>query len=139
VSSQGALVVDLTTLDGTPVGGPQSLALPANGTLAKFVNDIFPGLPNNFKGILKISSSTPVGLLSLRALQQPCEFLVATVPTVNEAAPPSQAVAFPYAVTGGGFSTEIILLGAPGSGGTGHVSFTSQSGIPAIGSSTIVP
>jgi hypothetical protein len=139
-SIQGSLVFDLTTLDGTPVGSPQSLALPAYGTVAKFVSDIFPGLPNNFRGILKISSTTPVGLLSLRArYNSRGEFLMATVPTVNEAAPPSQAVAFPHIVSGAGFATEIILLGAPGSTGRGRVSFTTQTGTPTSGASTVAP
>ena len=45
--------LELTDLDGTATGLPESLTIPASGHLARFIDEFFPALPTPFSGILR--------------------------------------------------------------------------------------
>ncbi len=134
------LTLELATLDGTAIGGPLSVTLPGNGELSKFANELFTNLPSDFRGLLRITSIFPIGVVDLRARYNGRnDFLVSTIPPINENAPATGAVVFPHVVSGGGYSTEIILFGTSGVPTSGTVVFTAANGTPMLGADAITP
>jgi hypothetical protein len=112
------MTFELTNLDGSAAGLPP----PVTRTIgdfgnAKFLTEIFPGLPNPFKGVLRISTSSGSGIavVGLRARYNeraaPDNFLVTTTaPVVETIQAASPELLFPLLVTGGGYTTEFILF-----------------------------
>jgi len=58
--------LELTKLDGTPVSGLQSLTLPADGQISKFIDELSYGLPCSFQEFLRVTSADPLALAELR-------------------------------------------------------------------------
>ena len=116
-SSPASITVQLTQLDGTPLGLTTSLNLPAGGQISKFINELFPQLPANFQGIGRVTSATPVGLAALRGrFNERGDFLVTTTPPLNEASSTVAAdLVFPHIVSGMGYTTQIVAFGQGGS------------------------
>jgi photosystem II stability/assembly factor-like uncharacterized protein len=88
-----------------------SIALPAHGYKAAFVDGLITLLPPGFTGVLDISSSTPIAALTLRSLlNDRDEFLMTTFPIAdaNRAAP--SPVVFPQLADGGGYTTQFMLI-----------------------------
>ena len=134
------VALELTKLDGSAVGGVQSFSLSGKGEISKFLNEMFPTLPSDFKGVLRITSTAPVGVVDLRArYNSRNDFLVTTMPPANQNAPETRAVVFPHLVSGGGYKTQIILFGQPAGSATGALSFTSTNGTPVVGAATTTP
>lgn len=136
VNTAGApatVTVELTRLDGTPIGSVGTLSVPANGQTAIFLGQI-PGLtplPIPFQGVARVSSSSPISVTGLRArYNERLDFLVTTTPGIAETAPPSTApVYFPQVADSGGYTSQfIIFTGATGSGSSGTLQLSSQSG-----------
>jgi phosphodiesterase/alkaline phosphatase D-like protein len=127
--------LQLTRLDGTPVHST-SVTLPPNGQISQFVADLFPGLESGFRGLLRLTSSAPVGLTVLRCMANSSgDFLFASTPAHNESiALPLTGIAFPLIATGAGYDTQVILFGQSGQGGTGEMMFLSRDGAPVIAS-----
>jgi hypothetical protein len=135
-----AVVLELTGLNGTATGGTQSFVLPGNGEVSKFLGEMFPTLSGDFRGLLKITATAPIGVVDLRARYNTRnDFLVTTIPAVNLNAPETGAIVFPHVVSGGGYSTQIILFGQPGGTAAGKVAFTSANGTPVSGAASIAP
>jgi hypothetical protein len=135
-----SIALELTNLSGTAVGGIQTFALPGKGEISKFLSEWFTNLPSDFRGILRITSTAPVGVVDLRArYNSRSDFLVTTIPAVNESAPQTGAVVFPHVVSGGGYNTQIILFGQLSGSAAGTLSFTSANGTPTTGASSIAP
>ncbi len=133
-------LLELTTLDGTAIGGPLSVSVPGNGEFSKFANELFTNLPSGFRGLLRITSMAPIGVVDLRArYNSRGDLLVTTIPPVNENAQETGAVVFPHLVSGGGYTTEIILFGQPGIAASGTLSFTSTTGTAMPGADAITP
>ena len=99
-------------LDGNSTGLTTSLTIPVGGKIARFANEMFPSLPTNFQGILRISSSSALSLAGLRGrTNERFDFLISTVPPVEELTQGSSAqVVFPHFVDAGGYTTEFIIL-----------------------------
>lgn len=112
-----------------------SLSIPPNGQVAKFVSEI-PGLeslPSEFQGVLRVSSASPISVVSLRGrYNERTDFLMSTAAAVDDSAfPGSQPLFFPHFVFGSGYTTQFILLGPQtGSSSSGILEFFSDSGIP---------
>jgi hypothetical protein len=106
--------LQLYRLDGTSTGLTATLSIPVGGKVAKFANELFPSLANPFKGILRISSSSALSIVGLRArYNERTDFLITTVPVSQEVTSGSSAeVMFPHIVDSGGYTTQIILLDA---------------------------
>ena len=120
-------------LDGTSTGLTGSLTVPVGGKVAKFANEIFPALPASFKGILRITSNSPVSVVGLRArYNERVDFLITTVPVTQELTQGSSAeMIFPHIVDAGGYTTQFILLNAvSGQTSTGTVRFRTVGGVP---------
>lgn len=121
----------LLTLDGQPSRYAGTTTVPANGHAAMFLTEI-PGmqdLPPKFRGVLRISSSTPISAIGLRTrYNESGDFLFSTTPAVAENAPPSaDTFVFPQVVSGSGYTTDFILINPSGISQE-TVSLKSQSG-----------
>jgi hypothetical protein len=105
------LIKAFQTDGSTLVGSNTLFSLPARGHSGQFTNQLIPGLPSNFTGVLDISSVTPFAALTLRSLMnQRGDFLITTLPIADYNQPAPSPVLFPHIVDGGGFSTQFILL-----------------------------
>jgi hypothetical protein len=129
--------VRVTALDGNPTGFSSEVRIPAGGNLARLINELFPTMPDSFRGILRASASRPFSLTGLRGVyNERRDFLISSVPPVNEASVPNNApISFPHIVTGQGYTTQLILVGnAPGTA-TGKIWFRSRTGVLLPGTS----
>ena len=126
--------LELTDLDGTATGFPESLTIPESGHVARFIDEFFTGLATPFSGILRIASTAPdIAAVGLRlAINQRQDILVTTTPPVDEnAAPTASGLFYPHFVDSGGWTTQFILFsGAPGQAASGMIRFTGQDGQP---------
>ena len=126
--------LELTDLDGTATGLPESLTIPASGHIARFIDEFFPALTTPFSGILRIASTAPdIAAVGLRlAINQRHDILVTTTPPADEnAALTASGLFFPHFVDSGGWTTQFILFsGSPGQTTSGVIRFTGQDGQP---------
>jgi hypothetical protein len=133
-SSNATVTFEVTQLDGTPLRGfiPVSINLAGGGQASKFLSDIFPTLPNPFKGVLRISTtSSGVSVVGLRTrYNERSDFLVTTTPPAVESATPTAAqMVFPQLADGGGYTTQIILFsGASGQSSSGSLRLYDTTG-----------
>jgi hypothetical protein len=101
---------------GLPV--PVSRDLPSLGHLAQFLAEFFPGLPETFKGVLRISTASPAGVsvVGLRGrYNERAEFLMSTTSPVPETQfSADNALVLPHLADGGGYTTEFILFRGSG-------------------------
>jgi hypothetical protein len=123
-------------MDGlTAVGaGPARLLLETKGHTAAFVGQLLSGLPSGFRGVLDLKSETPFAALTIRSLvNERGDYLITTFPVadMNRSAP--SPIVFPQIADGGGYVTEIILLGSEQACQT-TIKFYGDTGVPlAIG------
>ena len=134
-SSGGSVTFDIRDLNGAPVPGISPVTippLPASGQTAKFLAGIFPTLPNPFKGVLRITTtSSGISVVGLRTrTNERGDFLITTTPPSNEASTPSMAeFEFSHLVNGGGYTTQFILFsGTAGQSSSGNLHFVHQDG-----------
>jgi hypothetical protein len=117
---------ELFNLDGT-LAASQTQPLGASAVYVKFLGQIFSGLPQPFKGVLRISTtSTPIAVVGLRGrTNERIEFLITTTPPTLESDPPSSAEQlFPQVVNGGGYTTQFIVFsGTAGQSTSGNLRF----------------
>jgi len=116
---------------GRATGYSGSIALEANGHRSLFIDEI-PGLqnlPGSFRGVLRVSATTPVSVLGMRSrYNERGEFLVSTTPAIaDNATPTTEEMIFPQIASGGGYTTEFLLI-SRGAGAEGTVLLRSQSG-----------
>src|SRR6185436_13117296 len=123
--------LDIFNLDGTPTGLNMSVNVPAGGQIAKYVDELV-NLPSNFKGVLKLSTDTPVVVTSLRTrYNERRDLLVTTTPPWDEANGPIDVeMDFPHIVAGGGYDTQLVLLSPGPFASSGKLSLMSQNGGP---------
>jgi len=131
-----SLTFELSRLDGSTTGLP----LPVTKTLsdfgnAQFLNEIFPGLPSPFKGVLRISTAnaSSISVVGLRARYNeragPENFLITTTaPAVEADRPPSTELLFPLLAIDGGYTTEFILFSGTTGQTSGAISFFRMDG-----------
>src|SRR5207244_11189209 len=97
--------LELTGLDGSPVGPQRIVTVPANGQIAQFIGQLFPALPPAFRGLLKTTAPVPVTMIGLRGrYNERGDFLITTTPPRNEdIVSAGTDVVFPHIVSGGGY------------------------------------
>jgi len=132
-SSQATtVIVEVKTLDGN-TGLIGTLAIPGNGQASLFLNQI-PGIENlltPFRGMLRLTSFTPVTVVGIRArYNERNDLLITTTPPGNEnLPPPASGIYFPHFADAGGYSTQFILFsGQAGPSSSGTLQFVSQAG-----------
>jgi len=130
--TEANVTVQLIRLDGTSAGLHGSVAVPASGQRAFFINDIagLQPLPTPFKGILRIISDSDIAVSGLRTrINERGDFLITTTSPTNENDSVVSKVVFPQVVDGNGYSTEMILYsGSDIQPGSGNLQLYSQLG-----------
>ena len=124
------VTLELTDLDGATIGAAEILSIPPSGQVARFLDEFFT-LPSNFSGVLRVTSTSDVAIVGLRArVNQRSDFLITTTPPTNEvAAPTSVDTYFPHLADSGGWSTQFVLFsGTAGQSSSGNLSFIDQEG-----------
>ena len=139
-SSSAPVTFEITDLNGASLGiSPFTFTLPPSEQTSKFLGDIFPSLPNPFKGVVRISTTgSGIAVMGLRAhyneRQPASDFLIMTPPPTNEAAAASSAERlFPHLVNGassnGSYTTQLILFnGTAVPRSSGYLRFVKQDG-----------
>ena len=86
------------------------MVIPAGGQVARFIDELFPTLPIGFEGMLKVSSTIPLGAASLRVrYNQRSGMIVTSVPVSDDSNRTSRSgFLFPLIVTGSGYSTDFV-------------------------------
>lgn len=129
--------LELFSLSGMSTGVSGVLTVPGSGQVATFLDQV-PGLEKittPFEGILRISTASASGIAvaGLRGRSNEVrDFLIATVPSIDETVPASRTdLVFPYFVQGGGYTTEFILFSSSrGTPLTGVIRLYDQAGLP---------
>ena len=140
-STAATVVLELTDPRGHAVGPRATLQIPRAGQVAKFIYELFPEISAPFSGILRIASTFPspfhsrttdLAVVGLRGrTNERGDFLMTSIPPINESVSTASATFFPYIADGDGWSTEFILFGGTaGQSSAGHLGFFTQSGAP---------
>jgi len=127
------VTLEVRKLDGTSAGvATTTVSVPANGQAARFLNQFFPTLAIPFQGVLRITSSVAVSAAGLRGrTNERNDFLITTTapsPIVSSTA--SSNLFLPHLVDGGGYTTQIIIVGNGAGDFSGTLQFFAQSGLP---------
>jgi len=134
-ASSTSVTLTLNGLDGSTTGLTATVTIPANGQLAKFINEMFPSLTAPFKGILTVTSNGgPIAVIGLRGhYNERDDFLITTVQAVDQNAPiPTSQVTFPHIVDSGGYTTQFILFGSQGQATKGNLRLFTTGGQPLV-------
>ena len=124
------VILEFADLDGTPVAPAVNLTIPPSGQVASFLDELVT-LPANFSGVLRVTSTSAVAIVGLRArVNQRGDFMITTTPPSNEfAAATSEDVYFPHIADSGGWATQFVLFsGTAGQTSAGTLSFLDQAG-----------
>jgi hypothetical protein len=128
--------LELTNLDGTSTGLAGTITIPANWQTSLFLNQLpgLSGVPASFQGILRVSGTGTVAVTGLRMrYNERSEFLLTSIPAVDEAQTSDSELVFPDIVEGGGFTTQFVLFGAQrNQASSGTLRFLDQTGKPLI-------
>lgn len=131
-----SVVVEMRTLEGTLVRTSRPLAVPPNGEVALFLNDI-PGLetlPVPFEGVSRIVATSPQGITAsgFRILNnERGETIITTTGPLSENAGSPDQLVFPHIAEGGGYTTQFIVIGGvSGQGNAGVLRFFNEAGSP---------
>src|SRR5206468_11869047 len=131
------VTVEATTLSGASANLTGLLTIPGNGQILTLEGQ-FPGFEKieaSFEGVLRIStgtaSSVAAGVFRVRVNERG-DLVVSTFPPVDETATTLRtALAFPQFVTGGGFTTQVVLFsGRANTASWGVMRLLDQSGKP---------
>ncbi|MBZ5538617.1 MAG: VCBS repeat-containing protein [Acidobacteriia bacterium] len=140
-----AMTINVTAFrtDGnTGVGAsPTSVILEPNGHVARFVEEIISGLPDDFTGILYFYSwpSAPFAALTLRSLTNSRnDFLLTTFPVFNSDLPLGIPLVFPQIADGGGYRTQFIVLNGSSAVST-TLNFYNDDGLPLAAGKSAQP
>jgi hypothetical protein len=112
--------------DGTGADtGSNSMQIPANGALGRFLNENPFFGPATFQGAFSFTASLPVSVITLRTLvNERGEFLVSTLPVVDTTAPTvTSTVYLSRFADGGGWATKVVLVNPTDTTLTGNVEF----------------
>ncbi|HYR82521.1 MAG TPA: hypothetical protein VE422_00425 [Terriglobia bacterium] len=112
--ASSTVTLTLTRLDGMDTGLRSSLTLRQRAHVSFFLNQIpgFESLPASFQGVLRIASNTAsVAVVGVRSrYNERGDFLVTAMPVADESAPPELERIFPHIVSGGGYTTQILIF-----------------------------
>jgi len=127
-SSDATVSFSFTNAGGTDFG-TGSITVPAHGQIAKFLDEAPFNAPRPTEGTFTFSSNVPVSAIAIRGLtNERSEFLVTTLPVANPDtdANVTNSVAFPHFVSGGGWTTQFVLVNPSEKNLSGTLSFSAQ-------------
>ena len=131
-ATSNTVTLEVTRLDGSLAVPPATLALPPSGQVARFLDEIF-SLPDNFSGVLRVTSTADVAMVALRLrVNENGELKMTTTSPSNEMDPStSEDRFFAHLADSAGWSTQFILFsGTAGQTSSGTLSLTDASGKP---------
>ena len=131
-ATSNTVTLEVTRLDGSLAVAPSTLSLPPSGQVARFLDQVF-SLPDNFSGVLRVTSTTEVAMVALRLrVNERGELKMTTTSPSNEMDPStSQDRFFAHLADSGGWSTQFILFsGTAGQNSSGTLSFIDAAGQP---------
>src|SRR5262249_55447470 len=109
------IVISATNTNGSPLGSEIGITIPGRGQTSFFLNEI-PEFIAPSKSVVRISSSPPISVMSLRSrYNERGDLLITPLPPLPANAIDLNDQFFPYFVDGGGYSTEFIVFGGPSS------------------------
>ena len=84
----------------------------AGNQMAQFAHELFPGLPDDFKGLIEVSGSGPIVAVTLKiTTNSRNEPVLTTLPVADlTQSSTTTKVVFPQIAVGGAFSTQLIFL-----------------------------
>lgn len=127
-SSAATVNVNLASLDNS-ISLSTTLNVPANGHLARFIDELMSGVPADFKGMLTLTSNVPIAPVTLRLTNnQRGEVLFSTLPVADLNHPPSGQQILSQIVDGGSYTTQIILINVTSGGQTITINFFNDNG-----------
>ena len=132
-ATSNTVTLEVTNLDGSLAVPPATLALPPLGQVARFLDEIFDTLPDNFAGVLRVTSSAEIAVVGLRLrINERGELKVTTTSPSNEMYPStSEDRFFAHIVDSAGWSTQFILFsGTAGQTSSGTLSYFDIAGEP---------
>jgi hypothetical protein len=109
--------------------GQGTATIPANGQIAKFLNQSpFNGRPS-LSGTFTLNSDVPVAVVALRGLiNERSEFLLTTLPVTQLPLSSTGSLVFPHFAAGGGWTTQIVLVNPTDTPLNGSIDFRDPSG-----------
>ena len=103
--------VELFDLDGVSTGLTGSVKVPARGQAVRFIHSLFPGLTDGFRGFVRATAQTAVGMSAARVRSNNRgDILVASTPPTDEARTTDERDVVPLILDGAGFSTEVVTF-----------------------------
>jgi len=110
--------------------GRGSATIPPKSQLARFLDQAPFNGPSPTTGTFTLQSNVPVSMIALRSfLNERDEFLLTTLPVVDTTtALSSSPVVFPHFATGGGWSTQLVLVNPSDTSLEGTVEFRNPAG-----------
>ena len=119
----------LTDASGQNFGGG-NFSLPANSQIAHFLNEAPFNETGTINGTFTFSSTAPVGVIALRGFtNERGEFLMTTLPVADlSASASSDVVFFPHYASGGGWTTQVVLVNTTDGAISGTVQFLGSGG-----------
>jgi hypothetical protein len=132
-TSRSPATVSLTVsaMNGVDTTVTTSLSIPGGGQVAKLARELLPNLPANFRGIVRVTSSTPVTIQGLRMhYNERGDVLAAVMPLSDDEIPATRSdVYFPHVATLGGFATRLVLINPASPTSSGRLWFYTQNGV----------
>ncbi|MBZ5537777.1 MAG: hypothetical protein LAO31_17620 [Acidobacteriia bacterium] len=129
-ASSANVTLHLVSLDGS-FDQTTSKTYSANAHDAEFIDQFFPAgaVPVDFKGVLAIQSNQPLAIVTLRLTNnQRSEEIFSTLPVADLNNPPLGPLFLPQVVNGGGYKTQIIVLGTSLGLGAVNINFFDDTG-----------
>jgi hypothetical protein len=124
--------LELLSVDGASTGLSTTVTVPSGGQIARFVRELFPQLSSSFEGVLRLRSTTPLVMTALReVINERGDSVFTSTPPINEATFTNPEMMFPLVVSGGGYSTQYVLLSVSSEPSvSGNVWVLSATGVP---------
>ena len=130
-TQSSAISFTLRDSAGTIVDSTNLVLEPGNH-LARFVDELFSGMPAGFQGSVTFESLAGLGAITLRESQNSNqEPLYTTLPVANlDAVAGSGSLTFPHLAAGGGYLTQVLLINGTSASAEGRIQFIGSDGLP---------
>lgn len=128
-SQPAAVSYFFTNAAGADLGNG-SFNIPANGQIARFLNEAPFNAAANFQGTFTLTADIPVAVTALRGLtNERSEFLLTTLPVTDLSGPsPSGTQLLAHYADGGGWTTQIVLVNTTAAVIGGSIEFVNSDG-----------
>ena len=128
-ATPATITFNFTDANGTDFGSGTTV-VPANGQIARFIDQEPFKAPSTLQGTLTFTSSVPVSVVALQGLtNERNEFLITTLPVTDlSIVPGNAAVTIPHFASGGGWTTQVVLVNPGSTPLTGTIQFIGFDG-----------